>query len=216
MSAGIGKETPAPNWSRLYEIAAAQEGHFTTAQAAEAGYYPQLIAKHLSNGRMVRVRRGVYRLVHFPAGDHEELVVIWLWSERAAVFSHETALALHGLSDALPTRVHATLPISWALRRLRVPKGVALHHADIDAADRTWLGAVPVTAVPRTLVDCADVRVAPELVRDAFEQAAVRGLVDRGAVPTVVTYLEPFYSVSRDRSGPRFGSTSSRPRRVVE
>jgi predicted transcriptional regulator of viral defense system len=209
MSAGCSKETPAPDWGRLYEIAAAQEGHFTTAQAAEAGYYPQLIAKHLSNGRMTRVRRGVYRLVHFPAGDQEDLVVIWLWSERAAVFSHETALALHGLSDALPARVHVTLPISWALRRLRVPKGVALHHADIDAADRTWFAAVPVTAVGRTLVDCADARVAPELVHAAFE----RGLIDRGAVPTVVTYLEQFFSISRDRSGPLFRSTPGRSRK---
>ena len=216
MSAGCGKENPTPDWGRLYEIAGAQDGHFTTAQAAEVGYYPQLIAKHLANGRMTRVRRGVYRLVHFPAGDQEELVVIWLWSGRAAIFSHETALALHGLSDALPARVHITLPSRWARRRLRVPKSVALHHADIDAADRTWLGTVPVTAVPRTLVDCAEARVAPELVRDAFEHAAQRGLVDRGVVPSVVTYLEPFYSVSRDRSGSRFRSTSSRPRRVME
>jgi predicted transcriptional regulator of viral defense system len=201
MSAGIGKETPAPDWGRLYEIAAAQEGHFTTAQAAEAGYYPQLIAKHLANGRMTRVRRGVYRLVHFPAGEQEELVVIWLWSERAAVFSQETALALHGLSDALPARVHVTLPISWARRRLRVPEGVALHYADVETADRAWFGAIPITAVARTLVDCADSRVAPELVRDAFEQAVQRGLIDQSAVPTVVTYLEPFYSVSHGRSG---------------
>jgi len=216
MSVGCGKETPAPDWGRLYEIAAAQEGHFTTAQAAEAGYSPQLIAKHLNNGRMTRVRRGVYRLVHFPAGEHEDIVVIWLWSERAAVFSHETALALHGLSDALPTRVHVTLPISWARRRLRVPEGVALHHADIESADRTWFGAVPITAVARTLVDCSDARVAPELVRDAFEQAVQRGLIDRGEVPTVVTYLESFYSVSHGRSGSRFRSTSSRSRRVLE
>lgn len=46
-----------PRWSRLYETAAAQEGHFTTAQAAEAGYYPQLLTKYLENGRIVRVRR---------------------------------------------------------------------------------------------------------------------------------------------------------------
>lgn len=51
-------------------------------------------------GRVVRVRRGIYRLVHFPAGEHEELVAAWLWSEPAGVVSHQTALALHGLSDA--------------------------------------------------------------------------------------------------------------------
>ena len=64
-----------PDWDRLFEIAAAQDGLFTTQQAAEAGYSPQLLAYHLSAGRMVRLRRGVYRLVHFPAGDHEDLTL---------------------------------------------------------------------------------------------------------------------------------------------
>lgn len=59
---------------------------------------------------MLRVRRGVYRLVHFPAGDHEDLTAVWLWSQHEGVFSHETALALHDLSDVLPSRAHLTLP----------------------------------------------------------------------------------------------------------
>ena len=54
----------SPDWDHLFEIAAAQTGRFTTQQAAEAGYSPQLLAHHLGARRMVRVRRGVYRLVH--------------------------------------------------------------------------------------------------------------------------------------------------------
>ena len=199
-----------PVWNRLFEIAATQEGHFTTAQAAEAGYYPQLLAKYLRNERIVRVRRGVYRLVHFPAGEHEDLVAVWLWTERAGVFSHETALALHGLSDVLPARAHVTLPASWKNRRLRVPKGVVLHFADVGDPERTWAGAVQVTAIARTLLDCATALVAPDLVRDAFEEAADRGLVERDSLPAVVSYLTRFFSASRSRSGPRFRSSSGR------
>src|SRR6187431_1886442 len=91
-----------PDWDRLYETASAQDGHFSTQQAAQAGYSSQLLLKHIRSGRVARVRRGIYRLVHFPAGEHEELVIAWLWSERAGVVSHQSALALHGLSDALP------------------------------------------------------------------------------------------------------------------
>jgi predicted transcriptional regulator of viral defense system len=87
-------------------VASGQEGHFTTQQAAEAGCSPPLLRKHIQAGRIVRVRRGIYRLVHFPAGEHEELVVVWLWSERQGVFSHQTALGLHGLSDVLPSKIH--------------------------------------------------------------------------------------------------------------
>src|ERR1700730_1941679 len=133
MSTGSSAHTDG---SRLYEIAAAQEGLFTTRQAAEAGYSPQLLVHHISSGRAGRVRRGIYRLVHFPAGEHEELVSAWLWSERVGGFSHQTALVLHRLSDALPARLHLTLPSAWQRRRLRLPEGVVLHHADVSKQDR--------------------------------------------------------------------------------
>ena len=57
-------------------------------------------------------------------GDHEELVIAWLWSDKQGVFSHQTALALHGLSDALPSKAHILLPATWRARRLRVPADV--------------------------------------------------------------------------------------------
>src|SRR5579863_8581472 len=149
------ESTARPDWDRLYEIAAAQEGLFTTRQAAEAGYSPQLLVHHVSSGTAIRVRRGIYRLVHFPAGEHEDLVSAWLWSEQMGVFSHQTALALYQLSDALPARLHLTLPSAWQRRRFRVPEGVVLHHADVPKGDRTWFGPVPITSVKRTLNDCA-------------------------------------------------------------
>jgi predicted transcriptional regulator of viral defense system len=183
-----------PSWDQLYETAAAQAGHFTTAQAEAAGYPPQLLAKYLANGRVARVRRGVYRLTHFPAGEHEEFAVVWLWSERAGVFSHETALFLHGLSDALPSRIHLTLPAVWRRRRLRVPEGVAMHFGELAGADRGWVGPVPVTGVARTLVDCARAGVAPEMVRDAMEQANERGMIREGSLPEVTDYLSRFVS----------------------
>ena len=189
MSSGSSKH---PDWDRLYEVAAAQEGLFTTRQAAEAGYSPQLLVHHVSSGRAVRVRRGIYRLVHFPAGEHEELVCAWLWSEQMGVFSHQTALALHQLSDALPARLYLTLPSAWQGRRFRVPEGVVLHHADVPKLDRTWFGPVPVTSVKRTLNDCAREGLSPELLRQAARQALHRGLVVRGELTDVRASLKAF------------------------
>ncbi len=176
---------PAPSWDRLFEFAVGQEGHFTTKQAAEAGYSPQLLLKYLKNGRVTRVRRGVYRIVHFPAGEHEDLAAIWLWSEREGVFSHETALMLLNLSDALPRKVNLTLPALWGKRRFRVPKGVLVHHEDIPKNERMEIGAVPVTNALRTLLDCVDAHVSPELIDAAVRQARVRGLIDRDGAKAV-------------------------------
>ncbi len=175
----MAASSAGPNWDGLFETASTQEGYFTTAQADAAGYSPQLLAKYLQNGRVVRARRGIYRLVHFPPGEHEELVTVWLWSERKGVFSHETALSLHGLSDVLPARVHLTLPARWAKRRLRVPADVVLHYADIGKAERVWRGSVPATSVRRTLLDVRQASVSPELVEQATRQAIARGLIGK-------------------------------------
>jgi len=181
-----------PHWSQLYATAAVQEGHFTTAQAAEAGYYPQLLTKYLNNGKIVRVRRGVYRLVHFPPGDHEDLVVIWLWSDRTGVFSHETALALHRLSDVLSAKVHLTLPSAWKSRRLQVPPGVVLHFFDLADTDRAWAEAVPVTTPARTVIDCAAAGVSPMLVKQAVDEGLHRGLFTAAMIESALEYLRSF------------------------
>jgi predicted transcriptional regulator of viral defense system len=167
----------SPDWDALFGVAQAQSGYFTTAQAAAAGYSPQLLRKYLGNGRVVRVRRSIHRLVHFPASEHEDLVVLWLWAEQAGAFSHETALALHDLSDVLPSKVHMTIPANWRRRRLRVPAGLVLHYADISDSDRAGISAVPITSPRRTLRDCLEANVAPDLVRQAVLQARRRGLI---------------------------------------
>lgn len=181
-----------PSWDALFETASAQEGYFTTAQAAEAGYSTQLLFKHVRAGRVNRARRGIYRLVHFPAGEHEELVIAWLWSERAGVLSHQTALALHGLSDVLPAHVHLTLPAAWKERRFRAPPGLVLHYADVPSNERSWYGAVPATAPSRTLNDCARASLSPELLQQAVRQALRVGLVTIADLTEVETALRPF------------------------
>lgn len=169
-------EVSKPSWDYLYEIASGQAGHFTTAQADKAGYSSQLLAKHVRSGRFRRVRRGIYRLVHFPAGEHEDLIVLWLWTDRVGVFSHETALALHELSDVLPAQIHLTLPASWHVRRLRIPRGVVLHYAEVPKRERVFSGDVPVTSALRTLGDCVREHLAHDLVRQGLAQGLERGL----------------------------------------
>lgn len=96
-------DATSPSWDALYATTELQAGYFTTAQGAEAGYSPQLLYKHLEAGRIRRVRRGIYRLVHFPMSDEEHLAECWLWAEQAGVFSHETALSYHDIFDILPS-----------------------------------------------------------------------------------------------------------------
>jgi predicted transcriptional regulator of viral defense system len=169
---------PHPTWDRLYETAAPQGGYLTLAQAAAAGYSSPLVEYHVRSGRIERVARGIFRLVHFPPTGNEDLVVFWLWSEQRGVFSHETALALHELSDALPAKIHMTVPDGWRRRRLRVPRGLMLHYEDVAKTDLTWRGPVPLTAPLRTVVDVT-LEGDPALAEQATAQALTRRMFSR-------------------------------------
>jgi predicted transcriptional regulator of viral defense system len=169
-------------WRALFKLAAKQEGLFSARQATSVGCSQQLLAKYIASGRVERVQRALYRVVDFPAGEHEGLVAVWLWSRNEGVFSHETALFLHNLSDALPIRAHVTVPAAWKTREIQIPEDVAIYYGDIADGDRAWVGPLPVTAVRRTLSDCLRASIAPELVAQASVQAAERGLITAAEV----------------------------------
>lgn len=164
-------------WPALFRLAVKQEGLFSARQATSVGCSQQLLAKYVAGGRVERVQRALYRIVDFPAGEHEGLVAVWLWSRNEGVFSHETALFLHDLSDVLPVRAHITLPSTWRTRAVHLPKDAAVLYGDIPDGDRVWIGPLPVTSVRRTLSDCLHATVAPELVAQASMHAAERGLI---------------------------------------
>ncbi len=159
---------------RLYAVAEEQAGHFATAQARAVGYRSSQLAYHVGTGRFRRIRRGVYRLAQFPAAPHEDLYVAWLEVGPRAVVSHDSALAVYELSDALPAAVHLTVPRS-ASRRRRA--GLILHRNALDARDVTRYLGLPITTVPRTIADVAADGLAEELVAQAAHEAVQRGLV---------------------------------------
>jgi len=72
---------------------------FTTRQAAAAGYSDPLLAHYQKVGRIVRIRRGFYRLVHSRPARQEELVPRGWWTDQWAAFA-STALSL----QAFPMR----------------------------------------------------------------------------------------------------------------
>src|SRR5262249_24761331 len=138
-------------WQALFGLAAIQQGLVTSSQAKSVGVSPQLLAKYVAGGRRERVGRALYRVVDFPPGDQEDLMGIWLWSKQQGVFSHQTALMLHHVGDALPPKHHISLPLAWRARKLKPPPNARVRYNDIPERDREWIGAVPVSNVRRAL-----------------------------------------------------------------
>lgn len=189
-----------PNWDALFELASPQAGFFRPAQAQAAGFSKQLIHKHVLSGRIRHPSRGVYRLAHFPSGEQDELIELWLWSGELGVFSHETALALHQLSDALPSRVHLTVPRNW-VHRTAIPEVVVLHRADVPESDRTWIDRIPVTTVGRTLRDAFDAGVDPVLIAQAISEGTARKLLRRADVRGIVAPTRAGKRARRESAG---------------
>jgi predicted transcriptional regulator of viral defense system len=171
-----------PDRDALYDLAAPQAGYFSIGQARGAGFSKQLLQFYLRDGRIERAGRGIFRLRQFPSTfGQEDLVPVWLWTGQVGVFSHETALSLHQLSDALPSKHHVTVPLAWRARRLRTPKGVVLYYADLRADEREWSGPVPVTTPLRTIEDAVRDRLDANWVIQATQQGVGRGLFARSA-----------------------------------
>ncbi|HEY9723134.1 MAG TPA: hypothetical protein V6D47_14085 [Oscillatoriaceae cyanobacterium] len=177
-------EGAPPDWDALYEIAAAQAGYFTLGDAVAVGFSAPLLQYHCGR-RVERAGRGIFRLRHFPVTEQEDLVTIWLWTEKTGVFSNETALQLHGLSDVLPANHHLTVPAKWRHRRLRVPQGVALAFRNYKPDEVAWHGPVPVTTPLRTLQDCVEDHALPNILEAAIRQAVERGLVNLSEIETL-------------------------------
>lgn len=160
----------------LFEIVEAQQGYFTAKQAADAGYQLGSQAHHVKSGNWRRVERGIYRLARFPHSDEEQLVIYALWSRNRAgqpegVYSHQTALSIHELSDVNPAKLHMTVPVTFR-RQAGIPKALVLHRAKLEAREVEQRQGFAVTRAIRAV---ADVAAADSVSRDIIEQALTEG-----------------------------------------
>ena len=180
------KRDPQENARALYQVAAAQGGYFTAAQARQAGYAYSQQHFHVSRGNWLRIDRGLFRLRDFPPGEREDLIRWSLWSRNQkgvpqAVISHDTALTVHDLSDVMPTRVHLTVLLGF---RKKVPPGCVLHKATLAPEGVESQTSYLVTTPLRTLLDVADSPLSQEHLNKAVRDALERGLVRRHLLET--------------------------------
>lgn len=163
----------------LYEVAENQLGYFSAAQARDAGVHPVRLVQLANRGDLERVTRGVYRLTRYPLSPLGQYMEASLWPQVRrpdvrGVISHESALALYGLSDASPAKVHVTLPTALRVRRT-VPRHIVLHSADLTSGDVQPVQGVVATTPVRTIRDVAADHAGPALVRRAIEDGKRTG-----------------------------------------
>jgi hypothetical protein len=177
---------------QLYEFAEQQQGYFTTKQAKAAGFAENTHPYHVKTGNWVRELRGIYRLVLFPATDRPDLALWSLWSrnrneEIEGVYSHQTALSLHDLSDLNPAKLHMTVPRDFR-RNSSLPGILVLHYSDLSDTDVQSGPGYRYTKPLRAILDLIEEgTVEKDFLRQSLLQAFDRGLISSSQIRSVQT-----------------------------
>lgn len=140
---------------RLVDIAAAQAGVFTRAQAMAAGYTADEIRTRLRAETWSRVRHGVYQGGPSSGARETHLRQCWaatLVAGSTSVISGPSACVVHGVDlVAVPNRVHLATPHSRSARRLDVRR------MELGVDEVVEVDGLRVTSLARTAVETARV-----------------------------------------------------------
>jgi predicted transcriptional regulator of viral defense system len=168
----------------LFRVAELQHGLFTAKQALAAGYSEQAQHHNAKVGNWVREYRGIYRLARYPQSEWANLMLWQLWSRNRrdhpqGVYSHETALSLYDLSDAMPARLHLTVPHGFD-RSAEIPPVLVLHRGALSDEEVGTMEGIRLTRPVRTIIDViSEGTLSPNLIEQAIGQAMERGLFTR-------------------------------------
>lgn len=144
--------------SNLLQIADSQQGYFTSRQAVECGFLRSNFHRKIESGKWCKELWGIYRLANYPPTSQPELALWTLWSADKqgipqGIWSHETALEIHGLSDVASAKLHLSVPKSFR-KGTEIPNNLYLHFVDrIPQSDIEARQGYRVTTPLRTLAD---------------------------------------------------------------
>ncbi len=166
--------------AEIAELAARSHGVVTRRELLDAGFTTAEIKSRIANGTLISVHRGVFRVGHAaPSLEAHYLAAVKACGPGSLLAGRAAAHLLHLL------RHPPSLPEVLTIHHRR-PGGVVVKRCrSIDRRDRTSWRSVPVTTVPRTLIDLAAALDPPDLAR-AFHEAAVRHRVNPAAVERVL------------------------------
>ena len=133
-----------------------QRGYITSKDARSIGVDNKTLQRMASSGAIDRVAHGLYA----DADVFPDPFYIAQYRCPKAVFSHETALFLHDLSDRNPLKLMMTIPSGWNTKLLK-DKGMLFFYCDPERMNyglcevETPSGVmVNIYDVERTLCDC--------------------------------------------------------------
>src|SRR5262245_41904359 len=150
-------------------IASKQHGVVSRSELLAAGITRAEIKWRLKVGALIRVHPGVYRVGHAaPSTEARYMAAVKACGERA-LLAGRAAGHLHCLFRGSAPRPEV---ITAGERRI---SGVVTHRWEVAPGDVARHRGIPVTTVPRTIVDLAAVLAPPALARVVHEASVRHG-----------------------------------------
>lgn len=165
----------------LAELANRQHGVVSIRQLlGPLDYSASAVSRAVFVGRLHRLHRGVYAVGHTNLSSQGHHLAAVLACAPHALLSHVSAAWLWGLLRQRPGVIHIIAPTR---RRAKPP--LSIHHARLVDEDCFLLDGIPVTALPRTLLDLSAMLPAHRL-RRAIERSEELRLFDLGPVDSLL------------------------------
>ena len=150
------------------QIASGQKGLIKRGQLLDLGVSEAGIKRRIRKGQLIREHRGLYRLGHgAPSAGTSYLAAVYACGD-GAVLSGRAAAHLLGLING-----PAPPPEVLCLTQRSIRGAVTHRTRRLDPRDASEFDGIPVTTVPRTLVDLAAV-LPEEPLACACHEAGVR------------------------------------------
>jgi Transcriptional regulator, AbiEi antitoxin len=149
---------------RIGAIATAQKGLATRAQLLDAGLSDAAIKRRVRSGVLLVEFPGVYRVGHRAPNVEARYLAAILACGPGALLAGRAAGHLHGLLKQPPSMPVVIAATKRRISGIRARRGRSMHPRDASTKS-----GIPVTSVPRTLVDLAAELTEAELARACHE-----------------------------------------------
>jgi very-short-patch-repair endonuclease len=163
---------------RVAALAERQHGVVAARQLAELGMGRPAVRHRVARGRLHPLYCGVFAVGHRALGKNGRWMAAVLACGPGAVSSFRGAAGIWRL-----------LPYFWlevtVPKRRRGPKEITVHHSPLAPDEVTTENGIPVTTVPRTLLDLAAVLPGRQLEK-ALNESEVRQHTDPLSLPDLM------------------------------
>lgn len=177
----------------IARMAEAQHGVVARRQLTTLGLGKDAIGYRLKVGRLWIVMPQTYAVGQRRLPPLGRSMAAVLSSGAGAVLSHRSAAALWGIRDPRARAIDVTVPSKSTSTKL-----VRRHHLDLPSDEVTIHEGIPVTTVPRTVLDFASTATIDE-VEVAIRQVEFLRLHDKLSLPDLIKRYPGRRGVARVR-----------------